>query len=388
MSSINPPSVSSANLLSYGIFQYEITNYLLDILETRAYAFLHELFNLCNRTSSDPAQVHEQFTHNLDQVQNWGSHVLKQELEKIRQEQKNVDQIYARILKLYLADIFRGAQNIDESASIYAPSLGQFVKDFYVQLSQNPDVRDLKVFELHSMDRKYIFVDAMRRALHDVLEEPISKVLSYSSAVATPHSIIATPQTHTTIRTPASVARASVKTPASVVPISNKTAVPSTPNAESLFNNYVNDVYNATKSNETKTPRSHPNKPSDDDDHRTINISDVKSVITGVPPPATAGHPPRTPSSVRNPKTPGSIQREPRSAIMPASAKTPRSVASVQPKTPSSMSHHHRTREAREPVVTPKTSSSSAVPKSQDHRMPDLSNQAIMRTPTSSSRNK
>jgi hypothetical protein len=161
---------------------------------------------------------------------------------------------------------------------------------------------------------------------------------------------------------------ASARTPRAV------TAVPSTPDAESLFNNYVNDVYKATKQSE-----SHANDKKDDD-HRTIELSSVIAVspksVSAVMVPNTPGFKQKEPRSTSNQhtKTPGSIQREPRSTSN-QHTKTP---VSIQREPRSTSNQHTQT-----PVSVVHKTPKSSVPKSYDHRLPDLSNQAMMRTPSS-----
>ena len=171
----NINNCEASNLLCFGIFQYELTNCMLNLLENRSTAFLHKLKTVCEKHNG-PDRVHENFLLGLDKINGWGEDVLRQELTALRLDCPEIETVYETILKKYMAEIFRGFPH-KGNQSVYVPSLAKFVKTFYLTLTADDAVRDMRIFDLYSVNRKYVFVNAMRQTLNDILKEPISCLL-------------------------------------------------------------------------------------------------------------------------------------------------------------------------------------------------------------------
>ena len=187
----------------------------------------------------------------LDQIHEWGEDVLRQELAALRRDCPEIETVYKNILMKFMAEYFRGFTH-KENQSVYAPSLAKFVKTFYMCLAADEAVRQMEIFNMYSIDRKYVFMNAMRQTLIEILKEPISCMLRDM----TPRSADGR-----TPRTPTSAVRGS--TP--------KMSDQPTPNPHSVFNEYVGNALMAVRdTQEFQSRRSaysqkrfHPSRPSD-----------------------------------------------------------------------------------------------------------------------------
>ncbi len=171
----NENAALAPSVLSFGIFQYELTNCMLNLLEARANSFLRKLHSLCEQYNG-PERIHENYLLGLEQIKGWGDDVIAQELEALRQECPEIQTVYATIVQKFMEEYFRGFPN-KGNQSVYVPSFGKFVKSFYLALANDDAIRNMEIFNMYSMNRKYVFINAFRQTLCDILKEPISLIL-------------------------------------------------------------------------------------------------------------------------------------------------------------------------------------------------------------------
>ena len=319
--------MSSSNeaptLLSFGIFQYELTNCMLNLLEARANSFLRKLHNLCEQYNG-PDRVHENYVLGLEQIKGWGEDVISQEMDALKQECPEIETVYAAIVQKFMAEYFRGFPH-KGNQSVYVPSFGKFVKTFYLCLANDDAVRNMEIFKLYSVNRKFVFVNAFRQTLCDILKEPISLLLrDMPSSTKTPRTGLG----------------AGVQTP-------KKLDAP-TPNPRSVFNDYVDNAIHAVETPKSSNSENTLEIPSSTNSN---NISSRKPKHYKSP-----SHNDRS-SKIDGPRTlPTSFHHSPnvskealqRSRDQPPSSKTPGSTRKILLKTPSSSSRRDDSRSLRD----------------------------------------
>ncbi len=255
-------TTGSPGLLCHGIFQYELANCMLNSLERRSFSFLQKLQSLCHQYNGQE-RVHENFVLGLGQIEGWGDDVLMQEIEALQQDCSEITKVYGAIIQKYITEFFRGFSDkqsssvINKKRSICVPSLGKFIKHFYMALARDDAVQSMRVFQMYSVNRKFIFMNAFRQALCEVLQGPLDLLLKELPPSSSP------PPSPSSLRLSAAAEPLSVKhNPASIIPPSARlpsAAPPPTPNPDSLFKNYVDDairdVQRPHNSGTTKDPR-------------------------------------------------------------------------------------------------------------------------------------
>jgi hypothetical protein len=171
----------SSLLVSSGVFQHELTQNFLDILSARANSYLEQLYSVCYREpGQDRSTRYNNYLIGLKDIESWGNDVLRQEVEELTRECPNIKTIYTGVVRRYMADYFKGFSC--KSYEIRVPSLLSFVHMFYKQLSLDESIRSMEIFRLYSFSRKYVFMDAMRRSLYQVLKGPVEHVFNQLNA--------------------------------------------------------------------------------------------------------------------------------------------------------------------------------------------------------------
>jgi len=175
--SVFTPSSAHIN----GIFQYELTNAFLNLLDERGSDFL---YNLIERANSYTNHMRDIYLNGLNSIKDWGKEVINQEILQMKNDYPNIEKIYASVIQIYLIEFFKNMTN-QTTQNLLVPSLGTFLKEFYVKLANNEDIRSFAFFGFNTMQKKEIFAYIMRKTLQAILTEPISLLLK---EVETPSS--------------------------------------------------------------------------------------------------------------------------------------------------------------------------------------------------------
>lgn len=369
---------ADSKLLMQGVFQYEITHFLLNLMEHRFMEFIRKLHDLCQKHNG-PDRVQENFVLGLEHISHWGEEVMRQEVSALQLSCSELEGVYKQVLTKHLGELFKDMSRKD-THNVYVPSLTKFIKTFFMMAGSSDAVRSMHIFQLCPTERKCVFLEAMRDTLNDILREPISALIRE----LTPRSAQSSYSANTP-RTAKSVAA----TPAQTQSTQQQQPVePETPDPVSVFNQYVGHALKAVE-----TPRS------------TISTSQGAAAAAGpaqpVNTPKTAnGGGGRGPPSARPPRTPAtnsaaasasSVKPTTPRSRQPKAAPTPRSL-SQQPHSlrrepaaagPPSSSHGDRSSslaEASKSMHTPTSVLSSyATPHSvPSYYQPDISKQALM----------
>lgn len=229
----NPTAGDSSLLISSGVFQHELTQNFLDILTARANSYLEHLYSIC-LAERDTSSRFGNYLVGLKDIETWGNDVLRQEVDELTRESPNIKTIYTGVIRRYLADYFKGFSC--KSYEIKVPSLLTFVHTFYQQLAADQSVRSMEIFRMYSFNRKYVFMDAMRRSIHHVLKDPVEQVFNQLRSGGR----------DATAEAPAMPKRIDHRIPSSLTtPSAQEKRKP--PNSNSLFEYAVNSAMRATE---------------------------------------------------------------------------------------------------------------------------------------------
>ena len=228
--SVFTPSSAHIN----GIFQYELTNAFLNLLDERGSDFL---YNLIERANSYTNHMRDIYLNGLNSIKDWGKEVINQEILQMKNDYPNIEKIYASVIQIYLIEFFKNMTN-QTTQNLLVPSLGTFLKEFYVKLANNEDIRSFAFFGFNTMQKKEIFAYIMRKTLQAILTEPISLLLK---EVETPSS------TYMNVSTTTSFKSKSQK-PESHRPESHKPESQTSNPSSSVFNKYVDSVIQGMES--------------------------------------------------------------------------------------------------------------------------------------------